>query len=89
MICWEVISRSHLHESPIPMGYYGGGGVVITLLDGNLPRRSQWPGRKNPSSEQPCVLDQGEPYNNRGFQPWSIYTALRGIGSARLNSDSP
>ena len=28
MICWEVISRSHLHESPIPMGYYTGGGVL-------------------------------------------------------------
>ena len=43
-----------------------------TTLGGSLPRRSQWPGRKNSLSQRPCVHDQGEPYSNRGFRLWSI-----------------
>ena len=48
------------------------GGDNTTPLGGSLPRRSQWPGRKNSLSQWPCVRDQGQPYSNCGFWLWSI-----------------
>ena len=44
--------RSHLHESPNPMGQLGGDNT--TPLGGSLPRRSQRPGRKNSESTAMC-----------------------------------
>ena len=44
------------------------GGDNTPPLGGSLPKKSQWPGRKNSLSQRLCVRDQGEPYSNRGFR---------------------
>ena len=61
-------------------------GTNTTSLGKSLPIRGQRPGRKNSVGQRSCVRDLGEPYSNRGFRLWSIYTAWRGMGSVRLNS---
>ena len=64
MTCSEI-RRSHLHESPNPMGQLG---VVLTQRNWAEVFLEEVNGQGGRTlCQRPCVRDQGEPYSNRGF----------------------
>ena len=69
MIGLEEIRRSHLHESPNPMG---NDGVVLTLHHWAKVVIVNGQGGITLLSQRPCLRDLGEPDSNCGFRLWSI-----------------